>query len=530
MLLVALISTWPAVIQLGTAIPGHPQSDAYEHLHGYWWVLDELRRGDLPLHATQFGIPESGSLWFPDTLGAILSLPVQLVAGAPVAYALGVIAQLWAAMLAAYAMGRSLGGGRAGGWLAAVIFGASPFALGLVHSGVSEYFHLFPFPLLFLGMLRYLDGRGGWVVPALAWGWLGWANGYYGLFGAVVVLMAALSCGAPIQVILQRCISVGAITTIAAAPNLFATWFSLHQPDSLIRAESAPGWDWVYLPANDLLSFVMPGDHFYPDLRARGNHGIRHVAYLGVAAMLAALPGLRRWWKAALLAGILALGPTLHVDSKPVRVGGQIVPLPAALLYIPGSPFRGVHHPYRLTILPLLVLAAAASALGKRPRLAMAASAAVLADTWFVSPASGSLATASVADPDVLPEPGGRWDFPPEYRDRNRQWLGLQAVHGREVPYTLNVFLPRPWRENATYQGLMACLDDPRTHTVSRDGHPPLQAWLVQDTVQGPAEGIEQLKSWGIRYVVVHDDLLAPGELSCVASVIGPGRVVDLGE
>ncbi|MBM4367378.1 MAG: hypothetical protein FJ102_14295 [Deltaproteobacteria bacterium] len=530
LLLVALASTWPAAAQLGEAIPGHPQSDAYEHLQGYWWVLDELRHGEWPIHATQFGIPEAGSLWFPDTLGAILSLPIQVVLGAPVAYTVVVVAQLWLAMLAAYAMGLSLGGGRAGGWLAAVIFGVSPFALGLVYSGVSEYFHLAPFPLLFLGMLRFLEGRGSWVIPALAWGWLGWANGYYGLFGAVVVLMAAVSTTGATQVILRQCISVGLVATLIAAPNLLATWYSLHQADSLIRSESAPGWDWVYLPANDLLGFVVPGDHFFPDMRARGNHGIRHVAYLGLAGLLVAVPGLRRWWKAALLAGVLALGPTLHVNSKPVRVSGHIVPLPAALLYLPGSPFRGVHHPYRLVVLPMLVLAAAASALGRRPRLAVAASAAVLADTWFVSPAAGPLATASVADPDALPEPGGRWDFPPEYRDRNRQWLGLQAVHGRPVPYTLNVFLPRAWRDNAAYQQLMACLDDAPTHTVSRDGHPPLQAWLVQDSAQTLAEGIEQLRDWGLRYIVVHEELLSAPELSCVASVIRPGRVVDLGE
>ena len=174
----AVLLTWPAAATLGSSIPGHPQSDAYEHLHGYWWVVDELRRGELPVRATQFGLPGGGTLWFPDTLGALSWAPLTALAGAGTAYALAVITQVWAAMLAAYAMGVGLGGQRAGGLLAGVIFGASPFALGLVHSGVSEYLHLFPFPLLLLSAIRAMEGRGSRWWPVLAWGWRGLANGY----------------------------------------------------------------------------------------------------------------------------------------------------------------------------------------------------------------------------------------------------------------------------------------------------------------------------------------------------------------
>lgn len=523
----ALVLTWPTAAALGSAIPGHPQSDAYEHLHGYWWVVEELRRGELPLHATQFGLPGGGALWFPDTLGALLWLPVTVLAGAGVAFGLSALAQVWATLAAAYAMGVGLGGGRAGGLLAAAVFGGSSFVLGLVHSGLSEYLHLFPFPLLLLGTLRALEGRGSVAWPALAWGWLGLANGYYVLCGGVVVAAVALSVDAPIHVILKKCISIGAGAAALASPALVATAWTLSQPDSLVRADSAPGWDFVHLPANDLLSFVVPGNNLYPDLRDRGNFGIRHVAYLGIAAIVAAAPGLHRWWRGALLAGLVALGPALHVASKPVRLGKVVLPLPAVILYFPGSPFRSIHHPYRLVVLPMLFLAAAASTLGRRPALASVATGAVILDTLFVSPAAWPLPTAGL-EVQATPSPGGRWDFPPEYRDRNRAWLGLQAVHGQPVPYTLNVFLPAPWRGNQVYQSMMACLGDAEVHTVSRDGNPPLRAWLVHDSTQTLEQGIVELRSWGIDYVVVHHDMLDDEERACVASVLGPGEVVKL--
>ena len=116
-------------------------------------------------------------------------------------------------------------------------------------------------------------------------------------------------------------------------------------------SESAPGWNYATLPATDLLTFVHPGDYVFPDNRDTGNFGIRHVNYLGLLAIALTAWGL---WKERRLrvpfgvVMVLALGPTLAFNRDLVFVSGHTIPLPASLLYLPGSPFRFVHHPFRM--------------------------------------------------------------------------------------------------------------------------------------------------------------------------------------
>ena len=528
---VAAVLVGPALLTAGGAVPGHPQGDTYEHLHGYAWVARRLAAGALPWEAHDFGLPEGGVLWFPDLLGALLVLPVSLLAGAPIAYTLSTWLQVSGGLLGGYALGLRFGGGKATGLLAAAIFGASPYVMGLLHSGVSEYLHIGAFPLLWLASERALLRGGRWIgVAGALWAWLGWASVYYAFFAGFVPLLAWLTTlEAPFPLALRRTLGMAAVAGLLVLPVALTIGASLDSGAAMLRADSAPGWSWVFLPANDLAGFVMPGDQLFPDFRDAGNFGIRHVTYLGFVALLCSAPLWRRWWRPLLLAGVLALGPSLHWRGQPVRVGERFVPLPAALLWLPGSPFNAVHHPYRLTVLPMLVLAAAAAAaLRNRPRLALVAGAAVLGETLFVSPGAGPTPTASLDGAPELPEPGGVFDLPPDFRAHSRRWMGLQAVHGQPIAYTINVFLPAPFRSNRIYQASMDCLTQGFRYTVARDARPPLGAWLVNDSRQTPAEGVAELRDWGFRYVVVHTDVLSQAEVTCLRELLSSGGGTEL--
>ena len=529
---VAIFLVWPALLPLGAAIPGHPQSDAYEHVHGYRWVADSLAAGRLPWRVEDFGVPVEGVLWFPDTLGALLALPVTLLAGAPVAYTLTVTAQVLASVVAAYALGFHISRNRGAACFSAVVFGASPYVLGLIHSGVSEYLHLAAFPIFWLAAESGLRGeRRGMAAAVLAWAWLGWANAYYPMFAAFILPMVWLTMeGRPRAMeALRRGLIVAAAAGLLVLPVAVAIQGSVSADGALVRQESAPGWSWVTLPANDLAGFFWPGDKLFPDLSARGNFGIRHVTYPGWVAVVVAAMAWRRWGAAMALAAVLAAGPSLHWRGQPVRVGGEVVPLPGALLYLPGSPFRAVHHPYRLVVLPSLVLAAAgAYALRNRPRLALAGAALVLGETVVASPAAGGLSIASLDGVATLPGAGGVWDLPADFGALNRRWMGLQAVHGRPIPYTINVFLPEPWRENRLYQSTMGCLRESAAHTRSRDGWPPLAAWLQTDSTQTGEAAAEEIRGWGIRYVIVHHDVTEDRERVCIETVLRGAGGVDV--
>ena len=107
---------------------------------------------------------------------------------------------------------------------------------------------------------------------------------------------------------------------------------------------------------------------------------------------------------------------------------------------------------------------AAARALADRPRTALAAAAAVLAETLALSPAPWPLPTAPVALPAahaaLAAEPGdtATWDFPPENRAANRWYEALAVAHGKRIPYGVNTFLPARFARNHFVRALMGCL------------------------------------------------------------------------
>ena len=71
----------PDPLRLALGMSGN---DVWNHIWGYWWVADCIARGELPIHTDLLGWPTGGSLWFIDTFDAVITLPIQWLAG-PVA-------------------------------------------------------------------------------------------------------------------------------------------------------------------------------------------------------------------------------------------------------------------------------------------------------------------------------------------------------------------------------------------------------------------------------------------------------------
>ncbi len=575
---VAVLVTWPAPLHLGSAIPGAATSDTYDHYWGYWWWGRSLADGQLPLRTALSHWPDGGLLWFVDPVGASLSLPFQLLAGPAVAYTFALLLQIWGAMVAAYALALAELRGRAGldgapfegaagpdprgaAVLAGVIFGASPYVVSLLYSGTVEYLTLAPLPLFWLFVRRALAGgaRRDVLLAAGTWAWATLGNFYYAAFCGLlfgVALLAewlhrrdALGAGGqrpddapsvdrPSRLaVLEHAATVLIAFGVLAGPILAVAGWTLGSPDAVVAQESAPGWSYRSLPATDLATFVRPGDYYFPDNRKMGNHGIIHVNYLGWLTMVLAALGAWRWRPLRLplaLAIVLALGPTLVVNQSPVRIAGIQLPLPDALLYLPGSPFRFVHHPFRLVVLPMLLAAvAAAHALRRHPRLAVGLAGAVLVETLAVSPAVWPLPLADVTAPEVYrllrddETVAGIWDFPPNHHAANRRYQALAAVHGKRIPYGVNQFLPTKFAGNNLVRSLMHCLRKPAVSTIAREGGRPLDAYLQRPVPTKVAAGRTALLGWGYDVIAVHTDLLLATEASCVDRVLGGPVAID---
>jgi hypothetical protein len=501
--LAAILSMLPVLVPAARGlVPGHPMSDLADHVQGAWWWGGEVLSGRVPWRVDGILWPDGGVLWYPDPIGAALALPFRWL-GAPGAYTVSLALQCAANALAAAWLGRRIGGPDVA-WMAACVVGPSAYVASLVHGGLAEYVGIWPIVLFAGGMLGWLgNGERPWL-PAVAMGVATLQAAYYGAFCGLLGL--CLAVGSVER--LRRALPVLAVGAALSAPTLLAIRASLASPEAAVVRELAPGWVQPVPPGTDLLLWLWPADRYHPDTPALGNPGILHVHSLGWLALgLAVLgwthPAARpfRWGAVCWL--VLSLGPTLVADGWPLRIAGVDVPLPGRILWLPGSPFAFVHHPYRMVAatLPLLGVLAGLGALRLPAPARIVAGLAVVGEAWLLSPApfpwEGTDATPPALYAD-LPD-GAVLDLPADLRLPNRRYVLWHASHGRPVPYGVNTWLARSLREDPQVQDLLRTLGDVGRRT-NRDVPPREPAWPGKRDHGG-------LGGLGIAAVVLHPDL-----------------------
>ena len=529
-----LVALWPLPLALFSGeLIGHPTGDLADHVQGGWWFGGELIDGRWPDTTSTTHFPEQLRLHYVDPVGAFLGLLLRPL-GVTTAWNLLVLLQLMATTACAAAMAADLSRSRSAALIAAAAAGPSAYALGLVHSGLTEYLGLAPVIVASWAIIRALERdpssrpapRGAAVIAGAAIALSALQAPYYGVFTALLALVATPGRGWRSRI--RPLIFMGLVAILLSIPQLIGVVSSLSDPLGAVRPETAPGWDPRRLPETDLLTFVLPGNHYHPDTPARGNPGILHVNYLGWITILLAGLGLARQSAPDQLSGrslglplaligVLALGPVLCVASRTVELSGQAVILPLALLYLPGSPLDLIHHPYRLVaaVLPLLGTLAACGARRlpswSHPVLAVL----IVLETVLISPAPWPLATTSPGPPDIhenLPA-GAVLDWPPDASTWNRSYALWQIHHAQPIPYGVNVFLPAPLRSDPLIHDLIGLLDDPRKRAHNRDV--PFQGRLLH-----PRQPDSSLSTWGFSTLVLHRPALDGREWQRTADLL----------
>jgi len=512
MVVACTAALWPGPFAAGAL--GHPIGDLADHYWGTWWFGGELLQGRWPSHTDQTHLPGGGTLWHVDPLGALIALSLRWL-GPTTSWNAMVWLQVCGGALAGYGLGRHVSGCRTAALSCAVLCGPSAYALGLVHSGLSEYLGL-AWPALFLwALLRAFETGERWWLASLALLGCTLQAFYYGAFGGLV--MGCLVLGVGWRRRLGLALRIGALWLLPALLWITTARSTLDAEDAVIKAATAPGWQYHTLPATDLFSWLHPGAWYHPDTPAMGNPGILHVNYVGWLALALALYGLWRGERLRQLRGgaalfaTLALGPALSIGRVPIRLGLTAVLLPLALLYVPGSPFRWVHHPYRLAafLLPLVGVwvALGAARLPRPARWAMPAL--LLAEILWVSPAPWPLAVTPTAAPAILAELGGTGailDLPPDATVGNRRALMAQPAHGRGTAAGTNLFLADAVAQDPLIHELLLSLDDLRARARNRDV--PSRRRLPLPPRPGPS----RLAELGFDTVLLHKDLCSPGE------------------
>lgn len=503
---------WPNPLADGAL--GHPQGDLADHYWGTWWFGERLLQGESPLLTHQTHLPEGGALWHPDPLGGLLGLALRPF-GFPLAWNLLVTLRLLAAAILALGMGQAFTGRPLGGVVAAVVVAASPYEISLIHSGLSEYQGL-ALPLLCTWVtLRSLEtGERPALVGLLMFA--ATAQSFY--YGAFALLFAL--CGIPGRGWADRAATMArafAVWALLALPWMAVAWSTLHGDHPAFSPEQAPGWSFAELPATDLMSWLRPGAWYHPDTPALGNPGILHVNYLGWGALLLGIFGVFRDPRSrsllphAAIFGAFALGPVLSWNRVVLRVLGVTVLLPMALFYLPGSPLRFVHHPYRIDafVLPFVALFVAAGACALPRWIGALVAPALLAEALLASPAPWPIARAEVPDASLvaeLPGEGAVLDWPPDATSANRAYLMAQVQHHRPIAAGVNTFLSTTLLRDPLVAELVRALDRPMQRARNRDVPPRGPVVLT------PSPGESQLTAYGFAWIVLHERYLSSGE------------------
>lgn len=485
--LLAVLLTWPVVLDPGGFIPGAERSDAWNSIWSLWFVHGELSLGHLPIATDLLQHPMGGRLVVADPLNGLLGLPLVALFGPVVAYSLLVLGHITFSGLAAHALGRRLGGS---GFVAGVGYALAPVIVSHVHNGSSEAISAGWLPLAALAMLAVVERGGAWRIGLAALALFVCAlSGWYAGVGAWCVLLGLLLVHR-----LPRLALVGALALGLTLPWASAIRDVARAEDGLVHIKNDQDMARLRrtLGAADVRTFVTPGPFRSPDFQTiEGRPGdYVHTSYLGWSLLLLALVatwrrrGVAPWWIAFGAVVVLALGPVLVLDGFPVSLKGRAIPLPYLLLEkLPG--FDALSLLYRVSGAAVLALAAMAERALPRnedPRKGVAAAAAVALEFLLVGPTAGlpevsEVPTSTALEVLAAAPDGAVVNLPVS---AGRAYLYEQVLHEKALAASLNTGANR-----AALEVLAA-------------------ARSSEDADEVAATAREQ----GVRYVVVHKDLL----------------------
>ncbi|MBI2298819.1 MAG: hypothetical protein HYU66_07710 [Armatimonadetes bacterium] len=567
--LMAVLLTWPLAAHFTTHRAGRGLDDACVFLGNLQRFAECVRQGVSPLSTDRLFWPERVSVlhhtmhWF----NCALALPLLAVCSLTVTYNLIYLATFVACAGSLYFLAAAVVRDRRAAWVAGLAFAFSPFlvARSLEHPNLFSAQFL---PLLALAVYAaVVTGKARYAL----WGGLCYALGglcdWYDLvFGLVIAALipvgAHLAAPAEERTHLPRRLLLAGLAPVLGAVLLSPLLVPMLREQSQSRFAAAPRFEVSHYKA-DLLDFVKPSPLHPVTRQVVRWRGVEWVVTPGLTVLLLAWLGWRRAerasrpWAAAATAGlVLACGPQLWI-------GGIRGAPPAALVLLggpPGSAFRppltaaplfdvardGVASPRWLchgstevrlpfdwlpTVLPLLRPFRAPARFAVVGLLAVAVLAAFglarvrVGRPWAVPVA----ALAVLGEFVVVPLPLVSMAADPFYEQLGRDpgdYAVLEApvdldyraasyyqtVHRKKLLYaTLSRYPPsavRYLRSNPLL-GLLGLGAGDEAHPAQHG----LRAEQVTPAVRigAGAPGLASLRQVGVRYVVVHKDMLLPG-------------------
>jgi len=550
----AIVVTWPAVLQFDTVVVGGDRSGVWRTVWAHFWTLDRLRAdGAWPLDAPEIAFPRGGAFSSIAPVHDALSLPLQLTVGLIPAFNALVLGHFVLAAVGAWALARSAGVGNGGSVVAGTLFGFNSFVLSYgVSSAVVETTTGGWCALFLLAAVRLVraPGFGTALVAGLAWAVMGLSCLYWSammtllapLFVTAIVLPGgALLSPPPVTPapLWRRAAFVALGGGLAAAfflPPAFALLGTYAADTGLLsgyadrKQELLDPSVMASLPHDyaTLVGYLLPGDgalvrHVDLDI-------LQQTVYAGWVALALAWfgwgPGTRRWGVLAALCALLSLGPFAFLS--PTSASTTAMPWWTWLREVL-PPIRMVTSYVRFSLFAYLALGVLAGAGAERlaalirerwgVRAPVGALAALLlvVELATIGPAPLPIATADATIPPAayalaeLPRAGAVLDWPqryPEGRSEVSRYFYWQATHGRPIPYDFapSGYLPSAIESNPFYAEL-----ERRTYGNTYDSG----AWDAGSN-DAAFTGAAEAAADGFAYLAVHASLIAPSQQEAV--------------
>ncbi len=365
-LLLAVVISWPLVLQLQEGLLGTPTMDQVDTA---WLRLAAARwlTGQDPGIFVPLGYPLASVV--PNWVDHIIGAPLALLLPWPLADNLFWLFLIAANGLAGHHLGRQLGGSHGAGLLCGVGFAIAEPVLREINASHAPQALLLWSPLFLAALLRALGARGRKRDALLAGLFFALSSLTYWYQGLFLAMLAApvlvyesnrAQHEGRLKPLAWRLALAAAVAGVLCGPLLAMSMSSAPELAGLGELARVPGAQQLGVPPEHAWTFLHGSDIGWL-WRAEP---IATASRLSPVLLLAALVGGLRakqgrwpWVVAALLGGLLLMGPYLQWDGEPVIASGRLQPLPGLLLAEVSDAVARLHWPQRwAVIVPLALL------------------------------------------------------------------------------------------------------------------------------------------------------------------------------
>ena len=381
----AVLITWPLVLELQTHIIGYENCTNRMHVWVLWVVKQMLMTGEMSVNTDYIFYPNGSNmvrLYGSDLLYPVTLSPLVHSLTPAVVYNLKIMFSFFMAPFGGYLILRHVGVSRAAAWLGGALFICMPYFLLETFNGVSELVSVEWIPFAVLFTFRTFDrGRIYNAVLAALFFLLSTYSSGYNAFFLLLFFVVFVTYRAVVELRGKRrwrrlrpglLLLIGLLCGLGMLPLVV-----LHRASSTSESVKAEHRDMVHpdmRPGSDssaeLVTFFRPGRNQIPLIRRDGDGNAHktyttYTTYLGFSVLALAVLGVavyrrrsRPWLVLTVFFFLVSLGPFLRFQERPLVIGDYGLPMPSLLLYylIPGFEVT-VRHTYRYVTMLHLMLA-----------------------------------------------------------------------------------------------------------------------------------------------------------------------------